>query len=51
MLFRSQVIANNITPANVSSVAGKVDGWVFPRQSTERALTQINRNEPAGGGV
>lgn len=38
-------------PGAIRTAINKADGWVFPTASTQRALTQVNRNEPAGGGV
>lgn len=38
-------------PNATRSVINKTDGWVFPTANTQRTLAQINRNQPAGGGV
>ena len=46
-----EIIQQGINPNSVRAVANKADGWVFPTQSTQRALTQINAGQPAGGGV
>jgi hypothetical protein len=46
-----EVIQQGINPNSVRAVANKADGWVFPTQSTQRTLTQINVGQPAGGGV